>query len=54
MPQLQILKLTGNPINKISLKDFTGLNNLQELRLDGMKLETDDVTKLFPALPALR
>lgn len=54
MTSLRTLRLTGNPIRYITAKDFEGLNNLRELRLDNMKVVSMDVTDLFPVLPALR
>nr|XP_039247944.1 protein artichoke-like [Styela clava] len=54
MTSLRVIKLTGNPIEHLSARDFEGLNNLREIRIDNMKLTSMDVTELFPALPAIR
>nr|XP_009859911.2 slit homolog 1 protein-like [Ciona intestinalis] len=54
MRSLKSLILKGNPIPNLHVADLVGLNNLQELRLDDMRLKSCDVTQLFPALPALR
>jgi len=54
MPALRVLKLNGNPIKEACVKDFSGLDNLRELHLNDMKLETLRMETVFPALPALR
>ena len=54
MKSLQTLKLTGNPITSVHSSDFTGLDNLKELRMDKMKLTSIDVISFFSELPALR